>query len=86
MTDGLNTQNRFTTKPSEIDKRTKAVCDNIKAAKIRIFTVRVMEGNEALLKSCATSPAMYYNVTAASQLAPAFESIAKTLSQLRIAR
>ena len=86
MTDGLNTQNRFTTKPSEIDKRTKAVCDNIKAAKIRVFTVRVLEGNEALLKSCATSPAMYYNVTAASQLAPAFESIAKTLSQLRIAR
>jgi hypothetical protein len=45
-----------------------------------------MSRNEALLKSCATSPAMYYNVTAASQLAPAFESIAKTLSQLRIAR
>jgi Flp pilus assembly protein TadG len=86
MTDGLNTQNRFTTKPAEIDKRTKTVCDNIKATKIRIFTVRVMEGNEALLKNCATSPAMYYNVTNASQLAPAFESIAKTLSQLRIAR
>jgi hypothetical protein len=29
---------------------------------------------------------MYYNVTAASQLAPAFETIAKTLTQLRIAR
>jgi len=86
MTDGLNTQNRFTTKPTEIDKRTKAVCDNIKAAKIRIFTVRVMEGNESLLKNCATSPSMYYNVTAASQLAPAFESIAKTLTQLRIAQ
>jgi hypothetical protein len=86
MTDGLNTQNRFTTKPSEIDKRTKAVCDNIKAAKIRVFTVRVMEGNESLLRDCATSAAMYYNVTAASQLAPVFDTIAKTLSQLRIAK
>ena len=44
------------------------------------------EGNEQLLKNCATSPAMYYNVTAASQLAPVFETIAKTLSQLGISR
>jgi len=86
MTDGLNTQNRFTTKPADIDKRTKAVCDNIKAAKIRVYTVRVMEGNEALLKDCATAPSMYYNVTAASQLAPVFQTIAKTLSQLRISK
>jgi Flp pilus assembly protein TadG len=86
MTDGLNTQNRFTTRPDDIDKRTKAVCDNIKKAHIRIYTVRVMEGNEQLLKGCATSPAMYYNVTAANQLAPVFETIAKTLSQLRISR
>jgi Flp pilus assembly protein TadG len=86
MTDGLNTQNRFTTRPDEIDKRTKAVCDNIKKADIRIYTVRVMEGNEQLLKGCATTPAMYYNVTAANQLAPVFETIAKTLSQLRISR
>jgi Putative Flp pilus-assembly TadE/G-like len=86
MTDGLNTQNRSTTRPDEIDKRTKAVCDNIKKADIRVYTVRVMEGNEQLLKNCATSPAMYYNVTAASQLAPVFETIAKTLSQLRISR
>jgi hypothetical protein len=86
MTDGLNTQNRFTTRPDDIDKRTRAVCDNIKKADIRIYTVRVMEGNEQLLKSCATSPAMYYNVTAANQLAPVFETIAKTLSQLRISR
>jgi Flp pilus assembly protein TadG len=56
MTDGLNTQNRFTTKPADIDKRTKALCDNIKAAKIRVFTVRVLEGNEALLKSWRHQP------------------------------
>jgi hypothetical protein len=29
---------------------------------------------------------MYYNVTVANQLAPVFETIAKTLSELRISR
>lgn len=86
LTDGMNTQNRWTTKPADIDARTKIACDNIKAADIRLYTVRLMEGNEALLRSCATSPAMYYNVTAASQLMTVFETIAKTLTQLRIAR
>jgi Flp pilus assembly protein TadG len=86
LTDGLNTQNRWTTKAAEIDKRTTAVCSNIKAAGIRLYTVRMMEGNEPLLRACASAPSMYYNVTAASQLAPAFEAIAKTLTQLRIAR
>jgi Flp pilus assembly protein TadG len=86
LTDGMNTQNRWTTKPADIDARTKLACDNIKAADIRLYTVRLMEGNEALLRSCATSPAMYYNVTAANQLMTVFETIAKTLTQLRIAR
>lgn len=86
LTDGMNTQNHWTTKPADIDARTKLVCDNIKAADISLYTVRLMEGNEALLRGCATSPAMYYNVTAANQLATVFETIAKKLTQLRIAR
>jgi hypothetical protein len=86
LTDGMNTQNRWTTKPGDIDARTKLACDNIKAADISLYTVRLMEGNEALLRGCATSPAMYYNVTAANQLATVFETIAKKLTQLRIAR
>ena len=45
LTDGLNTGNRFTNNASQIDARTAAVCDNIKTAKIKLFTVRVIEGN-----------------------------------------
>ena len=67
-------------------QRTKLACDNTKAADISLYTVRLMEGNEALLRGCATSPAMYYNVTAANQLATVFETIAKKLTQLRIAK
>ena len=37
LTDGLNTQNRFTTVPSQIDARTAAVCANIKVANIKMY-------------------------------------------------
>jgi Flp pilus assembly protein TadG len=86
LTDGLNTQNRWTTKAVDIDARTKIVCDKIKKAGIQIYTIRVMEGNQSLLQSCASAPSMYYNVTQASQLQPVFAEIAKSLYQLRITK
>ena len=84
LTDGLNTANRFTTNPSQIDARTAAVCDNIKKAKIKLFTVRVIEGNLALLQGCATASNMFYDVQVASQLKDVFASIAASLSGARL--
>jgi Flp pilus assembly protein TadG len=86
LTDGLNTANRVTTVPSQIDARTAAVCDNIKQAGIRLFTVRVIEGNLALLQGCATAPNMFYDVQVASDLKSVFTSIAASLSGARLAR
>jgi len=86
LTDGLNTQNRFTNNPSDIDKRTAAVCDNVKAAKIRVFTVRVIEGNVDLLSNCASAPNMFYDVQVASQLRDVFTSIAASLSGARLSK
>ena len=88
LTDGLNTQNRWTTTPADIDARTQAVCSNIKAspAQIRLYTIRVIEGNETLLRACASDPTQYYNVTMASQLSGVFNAIFKELTQIRIAR
>lgn len=86
LTDGLNTANRFTTNPAQIDARTAQVCDNIKAAKIKLFTVRVIEGNVALLQGCASAPNMFYDVQVASQLKDVFTSIAASLSGARISR
>jgi Flp pilus assembly protein TadG len=86
LTDGLNTANRFTTVPAQIDARTAAVCENIKLANIRLFTVRVIEGNLALLQGCATSPSMFYDVQAASQLKDVFASIAASLSGARLSK
>jgi hypothetical protein len=86
LTDGLNTANRFTTNPTQIDARTAAVCDNIKLAKIKLFTVRVIEGNLALLQGCATAPNMFYDVQVASQLKDVFTSIAASLSGVRLSK
>jgi hypothetical protein len=86
LTDGLNTANRFTTNPAQIDKRTETVCDNVKKAKIRVFTVRVIEGNVDLLRNCASAPNMFYDVQVASELKEVFTSIAASLSGARLAK
>ena len=84
MTDGVNTQNRWTSTASSIDARTQKACDNIKAANIKVYTVRVIDGDATLLQGCATKPTMYYDVQAASQLNSVFSSIAQNLANLRI--
>lgn len=86
LTDGTNTQNRWTSSESSIDSRTATACTNVKAANIKIYTVRVIDGDATLLKNCASLPTMYYDVQQASQLNSVFTSIAQTLANLRIAK
>jgi Flp pilus assembly protein TadG len=86
LTDGDNTQNRWSTSQSAIDARTTMACSNIKAANIKLYTIRVIDGNATLLQSCATKPTMYFEVSQASQLAPVFAAIAQDLANLRIAK
>jgi Flp pilus assembly protein TadG len=84
LTDGDNTQNRWTTTSSQIDQRTQLACSAAKANNIRIYTIRVIEGNASLLRGCATSTSMYYNVTSAAQLNPVFAAIAQSIQNLRL--
>ncbi len=86
LTDGQNTQNRWTTSTSSIDARTQKLCENAKADNIKIYTVRVINGNAGLLRNCATKPDMYYDVDQADQLNVVFKSIAQNLANLRIAK
>lgn len=86
LTDGQNTQNRWSNSTSSIDPRTQKACDNAKADNIKIYTVRVIDGNAALLKNCASTPEMYYDVDEADQLNLVFKSIAQNLANLRIAK
>jgi Flp pilus assembly protein TadG len=86
LTDGDNTQNRWSTSSSSIDTRTSLACANVKAANIKVYTVRVIDGDATLLKNCASKPTMYYDVQQASQLNAVFSSIAQNLANLRIAK
>jgi hypothetical protein len=58
----------------------------VKAANIKLYTIRVINGNASLLQSCATNPAMYYNVQNASDLNAVFVEIAQSLANLRLAK
>jgi Flp pilus assembly protein TadG len=86
LTDGDNTQNRWTTSGSAIDARTQKVCDNAKADNIKLYTVRVINGDAALLQGCASKKSMYYDVQQADQLNAAFDSIAQNLANLRLSK
>ena len=87
LTDGDNTEDRWSTTQSQIDARMQATCDNIRnTTNIRVYTVRVINGNADLLRNCATNPNMYYNVQQASELNSVFTSIAQNLANLRISK
>jgi hypothetical protein len=89
LTDGLNTENRWTGVGADIDERTKKACDNIKkdtVNNITVYTIRVIEGNAALLKGCASKPEYYYDVQNASQLNAVFKQISENLASLRISK
>ena len=86
LTDGDNTQNRWSTTQADIDARTQLACDNVKKANIKLYTIRVIDGNASLLQACATRSDMYYNVQDATQLNDVFAQIAKNLANLRIAK
>ena len=88
LTDGDNTQDRWSNSGSDIDARMSMACENAKApgSNIKIYTVRVINGNSTLLRNCATKPTMYYDVQQASELNNVFSSIAQQLATLRISK
>jgi Mg-chelatase subunit ChlD len=86
LTDGDNTESRTSTSRSTIDARTQAACQEAKAMGIRIYTVRVINGNANLLRNCASAPSMYYDVQNVSSLTGVFGQIAGALSQIYISR
>jgi Mg-chelatase subunit ChlD len=88
MTDGLNTQNRFSSSQWSIDARMTLACNNAKSAGITIYAVQVNTGGDptqTVLKNCASDPGKFFELTQANQLVSTFNSIGTALSNLRIA-
>ena len=92
LSDGLNTQNRWSTTQSDIDKRQEALCANVKADTmnpVTIFTIQVNINNadpkSQVLQDCATN-GNFQMITSSSQTADAFQNIITQISKLRVAK
>jgi Flp pilus assembly protein TadG len=86
LTDGNNTKNRWTTSPSLIDVRTAAACAEAKSSGIKVYTIRVIEGNAPLLQECASGAGNFFDVKDATQLNGVFAQIGKSLANIRISK
>lgn len=90
LTDGENTENRFGQSSYSIDARTRLACTAVKNEGITLFTVRVIDGNETLLKACATQPPAgsplqyYFSVRDAAGIGGAFRGIADMITRMRL--
>jgi Flp pilus assembly protein TadG len=86
LSDGLNTENHWTTSRSSIDARMGAACDNAKAAKIVIYTVLVMAGNSNVLQNCASDRDKYFELSKAGEVVTAFNTIGTELANLHLSK
>jgi Flp pilus assembly protein TadG len=92
LSDGLNTQNRWSTSQSTIDDRQEILCQNIKADTtnpVTIFTIQVNISNRdaksQVLQDCATN-GNFQMITSSSQTSDAFKNILTQISKLRVAK
>jgi hypothetical protein len=90
LTDGDNTQNRYGERAYQIDTRTTAMCSRIKdSGAITVYTVRVMDGNGAMLNQCASpvsaaNPQTYFDVRNAQGIGDAFQAILSNITGIRL--
>lgn len=74
---------------SVLNAKTAALCANIKAQGIRLYTITFQVPSTSiqdLMRDCASDPAMYYDSPSNSDLNSVFQDIAKGLADLRISK
>jgi hypothetical protein len=84
LTDGDNMRNRFSSDDREIDERTRLACREVKDKGVKLFTIRVAEGNRRLLRECASATDIYHEVSNASEIQPAFRRILNEIKAIRL--
>lgn len=92
LTDGDNTMNHVDGAENfdvgKINRATEAACDLAKSTKIsspaiEVFTIRLLKGDEDLLRNCASRPANYFDVRTPADLKKAFEAIRNKIVQTK---
>lgn len=94
MSDGLNTENQWSTDENAIDVREKMLCTNIKkpkdgVAETVLYTIQVNTSGDAeskVLKDCGSDSGGFYSTTTADGIANIFEQVGASLSKLRVAK
>jgi Flp pilus assembly protein TadG len=89
VTDGENTQTRFSSNKTTIDNRVLTACAKAKAAGITVYTMQINTGGDStqtFLKTCASSQDKFIEVKSSNQIVTAFNAIGTALSNLRIAQ
>jgi Flp pilus assembly protein TadG len=91
LSDGLNTQNRWSSSTSSIDARQKIQCQNIRNDKLNpvtVFTIQVNINNadpqSQVLKDCATPDGSFQMITNVDQTSDAFKNVLTQISKLRV--
>ncbi len=97
LTDGNNTDSRQIHNPQfpydcpegtaaapKIDQRTGLSCDTIKSYGVKVYSIRVIDGNQSLLKSCAGNGGTYQEVKDASELQKVFDTIRDSILSIRL--
>jgi len=86
LTDGDNTQNRWTTDGGLVDQRAAQICTEIKQSSLNItlHTIHFVDGDATLLRNCATTPDRYHFVAAPADLNGVFDEIAAEMLSLRL--
>jgi len=96
MSDGMNTENRYSTSQTQIDKRMydssksgSGTCANIKSSGVTIYSVQVNTGGDptsTVMRNCASSTDKFWMITSATALNGVFQAIGTNLTQLRVAK
>lgn len=89
LSDGANTQNRFSSNVNDINARQAILCDNIKKSGVTLYMVQVETNGgptQSVMQNCATSSDKFYMLTSGSQTVATFSDIGKKLSALRISK
>jgi hypothetical protein len=90
LSDGLNTQNRWSSDAGTINDREALACKAAKDKGAIIYAVFVdlngTQGNSAPLQDCATDTSHYFDLKSADQIDVAFKAIGTQITQLRVAQ
>jgi len=86
LTDGLNTQSRWTTDTATMNARTQTACTEAKSKGVIVYTIGLMSEDTALLTSCASAPSKHYFAPTPSQIPDIFDVISMDMTTVRLSR